>query len=484
LSKSLAKNTIYKLILNIFNTGLPFILGMYITRALGKEQYGNFTYIQGIYQYFLTFATFGVYQYGLREISKVRDDKDRLSKAFSNIFIITLLSNLLVGGVYILSMHLIFGKVSILHNIAIVMSINFFANIFYVEWAAEALERFDFITIKTIIVQTISCMATIILVKSAKDVVMYVLILGVTLFLNYFVSFIFIKGKIDFNFKRLNLKKHIKPMFLVVILTNASILYTNLDKIILGAKVGKVYVGYYFMCVGIIYAINNLLLTFVQVTIPRLSYYLSKGEKEVYNSLLNKMSKIYLMILFPAAIGVSVIGRECVLLYGGKDYIDAIPLMPFFAVYMIIVGYENIVSNQIMYLNGKEKEQVICVFIGGIVNLVLNFLCVFLGIFSAKVAITTTIIANFVLVICEYIYVRKNLNININLFGLDKVKYFLISLVFIPITIFLRRYLDGMILLLISIILVNSIVYLLILLITKDKIIFELIKNIKEKVKR
>ncbi len=459
MSKSLAKNTIYKLILNIFNTGLPFILGMYITRALGKEQYGNFTYIQGIYQYFLTFATFGVYQYGLREISKVRDDKDRLSKAFSNIFIITLLSNLLVGGVYILSMHLIFGKVSILHNIAIVMSINFFANIFYVEWAAEALERFDFITIKTIIVQTISCMATIILVKSAKDVVMYVLILGVTLFLNYFVSFIFIKGKIDFNFKRLNLKKHIKPMFLVVILTNASILYTNLDKIILGAKVGKVYVGYYFMCVGIIYAINNLLLTFVQVTIPRLSYYLSKGEKEVYNSLLNKMSKIYLMILFPAAIGVSVIGRECVLLYGGKDYIDAIPL-------------------------GKEKEQVICVFIGGIVNLVLNFLCVFLGIFSAKVAITTTIIANFVLVICEYIYVRKNLNININLFGLDKVKYFLISLVFIPITIFLRRYLDGMILLLISIILVNSIVYLLILLITKDKIIFELIKNIKEKVKR
>ena len=275
MSKSLAKNTIYKLILNIFNTGLPFILGMYITRALGKEQYGNFTYIQGIYQYFLTFATFGVYQYGLREISKVRDDKDRLSKAFSNIFIITLLSNLLVGGVYILSMHLIFGKVSILHNIAIVMSINFFANIFYVEWAAEALERFDFITIKTIIVQTISCIATIILVKSAKDVVMYVLILGVTLVLNYFVSFIFIKGKIDFNFKKLNLKKHIKPMFLVVILTNASILYTNLDKIILGAKVGKVYVGYYFMCVGIIYAINNLLLTFVQVTIPRLSYYLS-----------------------------------------------------------------------------------------------------------------------------------------------------------------------------------------------------------------
>lgn len=483
MSKSLAKNTIYKLILNIFNTGLPFILGMYITRALGTKAYGNFTYIQGIYQYFLAFATFGVYQYGLREISKVRDNKDRLSKVFSNIFIITLLSNLIVGGIYILSMHLIFANSSVLHSIAVVMGINFFANIFYVEWAAEALERFDFITIKTILVQTISCIVTIILVKAAKDVTMYVLILGITLFFNYFASFVFIKRRIDFNFKALNFKKHIKPMFLVVILTNASILYTNLDKIMLGSVVGKVYVGYYFMCVGIIYAINNLLLTFVQVTIPRLSYHLSKGENQIYKSLLDRMSKMYLMILFPAAIGVSVIGKECILLYGGKDYIDAVPLMPFFAIYMIIVGYENIVSNQIMYLNGRERQQVVCVFIGGIVNLILNSLCIVLGIFSAKVAITTTIIANFVLVICEYVYVRKNLKIHINLFGLDKIKYFIISLIFIPITIILRKYIKNMFLLLMGVILINLLIYLFILVIIKDKIILELINNVKRKIK-
>ena len=190
------------------------------------------------------------------------------------------------------------------------------------------------------------------------------------------------------------------------------------------------------------------------------------------------------MILFPASIGMLVIGKECILLYGGKGYINAVPLMPFFAIYMIIVGYENIVSNQIMYLNGKEREQVICVFIGGIVNLILNFLCVALGIFSAKVAITTTIIANFVLVICEYIYIRTKLKININLFGLDKIKYFIISLVFIPITMVLRRYLDGMIVTLAAIILVNSIVYLSILLVTRDKIIFELMSKIKSRIKK
>lgn len=484
MSKSLAKNTIYKLMLNIFNTGLPFILGMYITRELGKYSYGKFTYVQGIYQYFLAFATFGVYQYGLRELSRIRDDKEKLSKVFSNLFIVILLSNIIVGAIYTISMHLIFGgeDKAILHSLALVMSINFIGNIFYTEWAAEALENFGFITVKTIAVQILSAIAILVLIKSSDDVSTYALILAITLCINYICSFIFIKRKIKFNFKFLELKKHVKPMFLVVILTNASILYTNLDKIMLGALVNNVYSGYYFMCVGIVYAINNLLLTFVQVTIPRLSYYLSIKNDEGYMRLLNSICSVYLMILFPAAIGLLVVGKECIILYGGKEYIDAAVLMPFFAFYMIAVGYENILSNQIMYLKGKEKKQVQFVFIGGFINLIFNILCVILGIFTPKVAITTTIIANFVLVICEYVYVRKNLKMNINLFGLSRLKYFFISLVFIPITMIIRRYIDGFYMCLVSIVLINSLYYLLALLIIKDPILINVIKKVKSRI--
>ena len=106
-----------------------------------------------------------------------------------------------------------------------------------------------------------------------------------------------------------------------------------------------------------------------------------------------------------------------------------------------------------------------------------------LTLFSAKVAITTTIIANFVLVIFEYVYVRKNLKIDIKLFGLDKIKYFIIALIFIPITMILRKYINNMFLLLIGVILINSLIYLSILVIIKDKIILELINNVKRKIK-
>lgn len=482
MSKSIAKNAIYKLLLNIFNIIVPLLVGSYVLRVLQDIEMGKVNYAQSVYQYFYIFATFGVYQYGLREISRVKDDKDKLSKVFTNIFLITLITNLVIGIIYIVFMNTIFLQNSI-HTMAIIMTMNFLSNIFYVEWAAEGLECFDFITIKTIVVQSIYSILVIIMVKSSSDANIYVALMAVALFVNYVISFIYVKRKISFNFKYINVKKHIKPMVLVVILSNANILYTNLDKLMLGSLINPTVVAYYTAALAIAYIINNLLLTFVHVTIPRLSFFVAHDNIGEYTVLLNKISKIYLMILFPAAIGLYVVGRECIIIYGGMDFINAVPLMSCFAFYMITVGYENIISNQIMYLMGKEKEQVKYVFVGGAINLFLNTALYSIGIFTARTSILTTIFANGVLVILEYIYIKNKLKLEINLFGLDKIKYFFISLIFIPVTIGIRTFVSGIFSLLIVIVGVNVLLYFYILLIIRDELLLEGIKLAKKYIK-
>lgn len=482
MSKSIAKNAIYKLLLNIFNIIVPLLVGSYVLRVLQDIEMGKVNYAQSVYQYFYIFATFGVYQYGLREISRVKDDKEKLSKVFTNIFLITLITNLVIGIIYIVFMNTIFLQNSI-HTMAIIMTMNFLSNIFYVEWAAEGLEYFDFITIKTIIVQSIYSILVIIMVKSSSDANIYVALMAVALFVNYVISFIYVKRKISFNFKYINIKNHIKPMVLVVILSNANILYTNLDKLMLGSLINPTVVAYYTTALAIAYIINNLLLTFVHVTIPRLSFFVAHDNIGEYTVLLNKISKIYLMILFPAAIGLYVVGRECIIIYGGMDFINAVPLMSCFAFYMITVGYENIISNQIMYLMGKEKEQVKYVFVGGAINLFLNTALYSIGIFTARTSILTTIFANGVLVILEYIYIKNKLKLEINLFGLDKIKYFFISLIFIPVTIGIRTFVSGIFSLLIVIVGVNVLLYFSILLIIRDELLLEGIKLAKKYIK-
>ena len=71
-----------------------------------------------------------------------------------------------------------------------------------------------------------------------------------------------------------------------------------------------------------------------------------------------------------------------------------------------------------MYTRRKEKQQVQIIFIGGIINLLLNGLLVFLGEYNGTTSILTTLFANVCVIVMENIYVRKILKINFNIFSI------------------------------------------------------------------
>ncbi|MCX0392799.1 polysaccharide biosynthesis C-terminal domain-containing protein, partial [Clostridium perfringens] len=144
--------------------------------------------------------------------------------------------------------------------------------------------------------------------------------------------------------------------------------------------------------------INTLLLTVIYATIPRMSNYIANENHDEYKGLLDKISKMYFIVLFPAAIGMLVLAKEVILIYGGSKYLDAIPMLKVFAIYIITLGFETILSNQVMYIRGKEKEQVKITFIGGAVNLVLNVTLLWTGYFNGTNAVITTMLANIVVI--------------------------------------------------------------------------------------
>ncbi|MGL5150850.1 MAG: oligosaccharide flippase family protein [Clostridium sp.] len=481
MQKSLAKNMVFKFILNISNIIIPLLVNSYVLRKFGDDTMGYINYSQSMYSFALIFATFGVYQYGLREISRVRDNKEEMSKVFSNLFIITFVTNIVTIIIYSIFLSVTYSG-TIIYSVAMILGFNFVANIFYVEWVAEALENFDFITIKSIIVQCLYFVAIFIMVKNADDYREYVWLLAMSTFLNYIISFIYVKRKIKFNFKGLNIKHHIAPMFMVVILSNANVLYTQLDRLLLGAVGETNQVAYYTTAQGIMYIVNTLMLTVVHVTIPRLSNLLSNKDEKGYESLLDKISRMYLMFLFPAAVGLFVVGKECILIYGGAKFANAIPYMYVFAFYMITIGYENVLSNQIMYLKGQEKTQVKLVFSGGIINLAFKGLLILAGIFGGINAIITTVLANTALVVFQYVYIKRVMRLNISLFSFQKMKYLIISLMFIPITMILRNFVSGVISSFIIIIGVNVLIYFIVLIIIKDDMIMEGISMAKQKI--
>lgn len=468
--KSLLKNAIYKITLNFFNLIVPVIIGAYVYRTLGTDAIGRVKTGETIFNYFFIFAAFGVYQYGLREVSRIKNDKQKVNQLFTSLFTLGLLTNLVTLLIYLAVSYIGYGG-KVLFPVLMVYSLNFFLNIFFVEWVNEAYEDYGFITLKTMIVKLIYVALLLTFVKSADNYLIFIGLLATTTGLNNIISFVYVKRKVKFDFKNISFRPHLKPLFLVVIFSNGNILYSQLDRFMLGEFVNERSVSYYTMAQQIATMINALMLSIIQVTIPRLSYLLGGENDEQYLSLLKKIAKVYSALLFPAAIGLYVIADVAVVLYGKEEFIPAGPVLSIFALYMITIGFESILSNQVIYIKKKENILVRLIFICGFINLALNVGCLYFGVLDARTAIMTTAIANVFLIGSEYIYIRKFLKVPFQLLSWTNLKYLVYSVLFIPISLVIRSFVNGTLLLTVLIITACGLYYFLVLLATKDEIV-------------
>ena len=86
-------------------------------------------------------------------------------------------------------------------------------------------------------------------------------------------------------------------MFLVVILSNANVLYTQLDRYFIGEYINMDSVAYYTTAQNISNIINTLLLTVIYATIPRMSNYIANENHDEYKGLLDKISKMLSLLV-------------------------------------------------------------------------------------------------------------------------------------------------------------------------------------------
>ncbi|MGL4451025.1 MAG: oligosaccharide flippase family protein [Sarcina sp.] len=467
-SKSLYKNTIFRIVLNLFKIVLPILIGPYVMRILLPEQIGDLNYAQSVMGYFLMFGTFGIAQYGVREISKIRHDEKAISSKFTSLFIITVVTNLVALGIFLLVLNVAFKGHSI-YWICMILNFTFLFNAFQIDWMNEALENFGFITLKTIIVRVVYFIAIIIFVKNTSDFRTYVILnVGATV-ASSIVSFAYIKKSVKFTFKNLKFKEHLVPMFLVVILSNANVLYTQSDRYMLGYFSGGIILSYYVVGQGVMTVLNTFMMSVIQAIAPRLHSYIENEDKTDYINLLNKVTKIYFMLIFPAVMGMILLSSQILRLYAGSQYNDGFGVIACFGIYMITLAYDEIASNQVLYVYKKERKQVAMLFMGGIINIILNAILIWTGHLTVNTSILSTGVANIFVVIYQYFYINKVLKIKIKLYSREIYRYLLISLLFIPIVLGIKHVIDNSFLELFVSAIVCGGLYFLILLLMKDE---------------
>lgn len=476
MSKSIATNSIYNFVLKVFRLIVPILVGPYIQRLFDRQLYGAFNDATTWLDFALIFGVFGIYTYGIRELAGVRDDKEKTKKLYSSLFSIGICTNVIVLAAY--TGVVWFSVESMSKIIYLVLGLKVFANIFMVEWLNEAVENYRFITVKTVVVRLIYVIGIFAFIHKPDDVVKYSVLIVLTDILNNLISFVYVSKKIPICFKDLEIKKHIVPLLSILVISNVNLLYTQFDKMMLGQVVDKISVTIYKTPQDITYMISNLLASIVMVAVPRLAYYNSNNQQERYMELLNQSYRSFMLVVFPACVGIACLAPEIMWIYGGGKYDASIPVLIIFAIRTMESSVYTICANQVLYVKNQEKFLVRILLVGGVLNVVMNGLLMLAGFYSPVTAISTTLVAEIVVMAVIFWFIRNRLEINFHFFTGTNIKYILLSLLFVPITWLVRQLELGIILNCIIIVPICILIYFGILLLSRDETMLFLTKKV------
>ena len=473
--KSVAKNYIYNVIYQVLVMIIPLITTPYLSRVLGAENIGIYSYTLSITTYFILFGSLGVALYGQREIAYVQDDIKKRSKNFYEI----LLMRFITLGISLLLFYLTFclkGEYIIYYKILI---LEIIANSLDISWFFQGLEEFKKTVIRNTIVKIVSVICIFSLVKTSSDLTKYFIIYVLSTFIGNISLWIYLPKYIcKVKINQLKLFKHLKPTLSLFIPQVATQIYTVLDKTMIGAMVlDKSEVGYYEQAQKIVKLLLTIATSLGTVMIPRMASTYAKGDFEKIKEYMKNSFSFIMLLAFPLMFGIISIVKDFVPLFYGPGYEKVIYLICIISPVIIAIGLSNVIGTQYLMPTKQQKKYTISVIFGAIVNLIFNLILIkYWKSIGASIA---TVIAEFTVTGVQLYFVRNEIKIK-EILKLS-YKYFIASLIMFIWSLLVRNIFNNSILTICTQVAISIIVYFSILLFMKDKF---LINAINEKIRR
>ena len=211
----LKKNYIYHFSYQIINTVFSVILLPYLSRVLGPNGIGVYSYTHSIVSYFALFMILGIKNYGNRLIASIRDDKQERSKQFWSLYVVQLLFSGLTILFYIIYSVFICKNDQI---ITFAQTIFLISSMFDISWFFCGIEKFKITNIINSIVKIVAALLVFVLVRNENDLLIYTIIMGAYPLLQNILLFPLLRKEIKLiKFNKEEFAVHIKPCIILFI---------------------------------------------------------------------------------------------------------------------------------------------------------------------------------------------------------------------------------------------------------------------------
>ena len=469
--KKLTINYFYNMLYQVLTLIIPIITAPYLARTLQATANGINNYTSSIVYWFTLIGMLGITLYGNKEIAKVRDDKEKLSKKFWEIFILQFLSNL----ISLITFYVIFGIAYVDYKaVLLIQGLSIFSVMFDVSWFYYGMENIKRVTLRNIVIKILSVISIFIFIKKTEDLALYVFLSVGFSILGQLILWLDLRHYIIF--KKVHFKdaiSHLKPSILLFIPQIAVSIYSTLDKTMLGMIVSDVAeVGFYSKAQQFVNMFLFVITSIGTVMMPRIVNLNANNQKDEGLRYVNNAFDLVMLLAFPMAFGLAAIAPYFINWFLTPEFAKTSDLMMILCPMIIASSLTNVLGIQLLIPLEKTKQYTKSVAISAIVNFVLNLFLI--KYFNSYGAAFSTIIAEYLVLIIQMIYTRKYINFKSKI--LPALKYILFSIImFFTMILVGERFGISFTTNLIQFA-VGVILYLILILISKDKTAFKLFR--------
>jgi len=474
----LKKNILYNILYQVSVIIIPLITAPYISRVIGAEGVGIYSYSTSVASYFALFILWGVGNYGVRTIAKSRDNHELCQKKFWSIYSFQIICTIIVLLIYSIFIYFTESK----YQLALVIQILYLLSVgLDVNWYFAGTEQFRITVTRGMIVKFLQVALIFVLIHAETDVYKYIAIMtGGTLVGQICLFPIIFKQIPPVKVTIKEIKSHIKPNIILFIPILATSVFTIMDKIMLEwINHDIAAVGIYEYSEKIVKLPLGVITAIGTVMLPKISNLLANdNEKESQRYF--QISMHYIGILVTAmAFGIASIAPTFAIVFYGKGFEECGVIITMLSIILVTSSWANIIRTQYLIPNSKEKTYIIAVVCGAALNLLLNG--IFIPIMGAKGAAIGTIGAELILCIIHTVGVWKDLELKKSLkdWALYCLCAFIMFIAVRLVSIFVNVSVVGLCIEILVGIVTFAILIFMILFVKKDVILDGIVKKIK-----
>lgn len=469
-------NTAYQILILI----VPLITTPYVSRVLGADGVGIYSFTYSNMSYFLLVASLGSVTYGRREIAYLQDDRLDRSVKFWELVILKIIT----GAVSLIAYLFYLSRIHLYVEIAKIQIIYLIAEIFNIIWLFQGMEDFKRVVFRNTIVKIFNVVLLFTFVRHKSDVGVYTFILAGMTFIANISIWSYVHKYIDFvSLKSLHPLRNLKGEISLFLPTIAIQVYTYLDKSMIGIyDTSGTENGYYEQTDKIVRMALAIVTSLGTVLNPRIAKLFAKNRIKELKKYMKKSFQFTWFIVSPIFFGLIGITSVFVPVFYGSGFGKINTLLPLYSLLIVFVSISNLLGVQFLIPIGKENVYTLAVSLSAVANFLFNsiFIPKYLSIGATIASIIAEGLGAFILIF--YCVHTRKLSFS-DMYG-KSTKYWTSGFIMFACILALKRILPNGLLSLVILIMSGGAVYSIMLFLTKDEMFIRTLSLIKNKILR